>query len=104
MLARGEQVLPPTYIIPFHLFFGSFLSRRLKVKCILRNYKCVKRIALPSPKQHAFPIPALFFPSLYLSFSVFLLGATHVRTARIQTQMDLSRPVVLSPYISFASS
>jgi len=104
MLTRGEQVLPPTYIVPFHLFFGSFLSRRLKVKCILRNYKCVKRIALPSPKQHAFLIPALFSSSLYLSLSVFLLRATHVGTAWIQTQMDLSRPVILSLYISFASS
>lgn len=99
MLARGEQALPPTCIIPFvFFFFGSFLSRRLKVKCIflLRNYKCVKRIALPSPKQHAFLIPALFSSSLFLSlffpcFSSFT-GDTHVGTAHFQTQMDLFRP------------
>lgn len=73
--------------------------------------RCVKRIALPSPKKHAFLIPAIvLFPSffcfiLFLLFPLirsflFLLRATHVGTARIQTQWDPSRTVVLGPRFS----
>lgn len=89
MLARGGRV-PPLQLISSlsSFFFGSFLSR-LKVKCILllQNYRCVKRIALPSPKQHAFLIPALF--SLSLFFSSYT-GDTRRNSADSDTNGSLS--------------
>lgn len=48
---------PSNLYHPFHLFFGSFLSRRLKIKCILllQNYRCVKRNCIAFPQTARLP-------------------------------------------------
>lgn len=85
--AEGRVAPSPTwYISPFRISPTEYDSSSfgLKVKCMYSYYeitRCVKRIALPSPKQH----DASWVPLRSCSFP-FFLRATHVGTARIQRQ------------------
>lgn len=91
MLARGERVPPlPTYIIPFVFsFFGSFLSRCLKVKCYTPTTKLQMRkaycIAFPQTARLPDSCALLSFPVISSS-----KGDTRRNSADSDTNWSLS--------------